>query len=91
MEAESQIGCVQISTEKSNAPVDEMTLEDMDISNTKPHEEDFQLDITEQVRYKNFLCNTKILFSGKENAAAENANKHWCKAGKRVSHDKVKV
>ena len=76
MEAESQIGCVQISTEKSNAPVDEMTLEDMDISKTRSHEKDFQLDITEQVRHKNFLCIPKILFSGKENAAAENANKH---------------
>ena len=64
MEAESQIGCVQISTEKSIAPVDGMTLEDMDISNTKPHEKDFQLDITEQVRYENFLCSAKILFSG---------------------------
>ena len=53
-----------------------MTLEDMDISNTKPHEKDFQLDITEQVRYNNFLCSAKILFSGKENAAAEDANKH---------------
>ena len=50
MEAESQIGCIEISTEKTNAPVDEMTLEDMDISNTKPHEKDFQLDISEQVR-----------------------------------------
>ena len=50
MEAESQIGCVQFSTEKTNTPVDEMTLEDMDISNTKPHEKDFQLDISEQVR-----------------------------------------
>ena len=68
-----------------------MTFEDMDINNTKPHEKDFQLDITEQVRYNNFLCSAKILFSGKENAAAEDANKHWCKAGKRVSQDKVKV
>ena len=76
MAAESQIRCIEISTEKTNTLVDEMTLEDMDISNTKPHEKDLQLDISEEVRYKNFLCSAKILFSGKENAAAEDANKH---------------
>ena len=50
MEAESQIGCIEISTEKTNASVGEMTFEAWDISNTKPHEMDFQIDITEQVR-----------------------------------------
>ena len=50
MKAESQIECIEISTEKTNAPVDEMAFEHWGISNTKPHEMDFQIDITEQVR-----------------------------------------